>query len=578
MPKDSSHTSSRKRNAPLLKSFFSADSALSKRHELRIILVIFFALTCIILYRLAMLQIVQHAEYAEAAKEYRLLVSEVPAKRGTIYDRNGKVLASSIDATTIYANPMEVEEPMALADALSKALGGEIKTYLEKLTSETTFVFIQRQADVDVAENLRNQDLKGLHFLEDTKRVYPYGKIAGQIVGFVDVDNQGVSGLEYYYDNILAGTPGKRRLEVSADASIPIPDSTREYENAIDGEDIVISIDIEMQAYSEAQLTSYTKKIGGADGSIIIMDASNGEIYAACSLPLFDPENPSESENDATVCKGITQAFEPGSVMKTASMLSIMQTHEATPDTVIACPAKLAVDEYIISDAWERGDASMDLRTILARSSNVGISRATNTYVGKQGLYENLINFGFSSRTGVDYPGETAGFLSDYQDWSQTQFYNISFGQGIQVSPLQLVHFYGMLRNDGVAVKPHFLINKPQTDEDVKPKLTKVVTDKEALNDTINMLESVVTDGTGAQAAIDGITVSGKTGTGEYADPNGKGYVEGIWNLDFVGFLPHSNSSLVGYVGVTKVYGENSVAPLFGDVMGFAADRYRVDE
>ncbi|WP_350453978.1 peptidoglycan D,D-transpeptidase FtsI family protein [Slackia heliotrinireducens] len=541
-----------------------------------IIFVAFLIAALALVGRLAYLQLIKAPEYASMAESSRTVNVTIPAKRGTIYDRNGNVLATSVDATTIYCDPTMVDDPREMADALAECLGGKSDDYLALITQDTTFVYVKRKADVNKAESLKEKGLSGLYFLPDSRRVYPYGSSAGQIVGASNIDDVGITGLELYYDDILSGVPGKMVYEQSA-TGIPIPNATVVERDAADGQDIIISIDIDMQIYMEERLSQGVADMGGSDGTAVLMDAATGEIYAIASTPYFNPGDLSEVEDGATSIKAITSGLEPGSIFKTVSATAILENGKMTPDTEVFCPAYLAVDEYYIEDMHERDDMTMTFRDIIRDSSNVGISLSVDEYLGYDKLYDKILEYGLHSATGVDYPGEEVGFLSDYSEWSMTQAYNISFGQGITCTPLQMTRFYGALRNDGVAVTPHFLVSLPQSGETPEYETEQIIQNTEAVPTMVDMLQTVVEEGTGVDAQMEGLTVVGKTGTAEFALETG-GYSTTMSNRDFVGFLPNSTSSLVCYVGVDHVPVTGAVTPIFRDIMTFAVDQYRIAE
>ena len=538
------------------------------------LLILFIILAVVYTGRLAYLQIYMADEWSEAAAASRTVTVELPASRGTIYDRNGNVLAASVDATTIYANPQEITDVESTAEALAEVLGGEASDYTDYLTQDTTFVYIVRQADEEDGEALEALGLTGIYFIEDTKRVYPYGEVAGQIIGLVDVDGNGLTGLELYYDDILSGTSGERVVQMGGDG-IPIPGGTEVEIEAVDGQDIVISIDIEMQSYLEERLEQGVEDLGGEDGTAVLMDASSGEILAMASTPYLDPSDTSDMETGADSVKAVTQAFEPGSIFKTVSAMALLEADAITPDTTIYCPAELEADEYVITDAHERSDETMTFRQIISESSNVGISLAISEYLSFSALYDKILSYGLNEVTGIDYPGEASGYLTDQSTWSLVQSYNVTFGQGVLVTPLQMVRFYGAIANDGIACTPHLLISKPQTDETLEYETEQIIENTEALSSMISLLETVVTDGTGTNAAIDGYTVAGKTGTAEYASEDG-GYVSGSWNLDFTGFLPDSSLPLVCFVSVSEVPSLSNTTAVFHDIMSEAIDRYGI--
>ena len=546
------------------------------------LLVIFLGLALVWAGRLVYLQIIKAPEYSEAAAASRTLSIDIPARRGTIYDRNGNVLATSVEATTVYVNPKEITDVSGTASALAETLGGDAEDYTDYLTQDTTFVYVKRQADVEDADALRAKGLTGVYFLDDTKRVYPYGETAGQIVGLVDVDGNGLTGLELYYDDILSGTPGERVFQTGGvdknGDSIPIPDGTEVDEPAVDGQDIVISIDIDMQKDLEDRLEQGVDEIGGTDGSAVLMDASSGEILAMASTPFLNPSDTSKIEEGADSIKAVTHAFEPGSIFKTVSAMALLESTDITPDVKIDCPAYLeAEDGYTVSDSHKRADAVFTFREIINQSSNVGISLAVRDYLGFGPLYDKILTYGLNETTGVDYPGEAGGYLApDVESWSTIAKYNLTFGQGVSVTPLQMVRFYGAIANNGVACTPHLLISKPQTGETPTYETKQIIENTDAIPTMISMLETVVTDGTGIGAAIDGYTVAGKTGTAEYADEENGGYVSGSWNLDFTGFLPDASLPLVCFVGVNEVPYERNTTEVFHDIMADAIDRYGI--
>lgn len=538
------------------------------------LLVFFGALAVIFFFRLFFLQVIVAGDYSAQAQDARTISIEVSARRGTIYDRNGNVLATSVDASTIYANPYEIENPVDTSKQLAAILGGKDTDYLEKLTqSNTSFSYIERKADMDKADQLKNLDLKGIYFISDTKRVYPYNEVGGQVIGLIGVDGEGLTGLEMYYDDILSGTPGTLTIENGA-LGMPIPGGVKEQTTAVDGQDIIISLDIGLQQYVEERVKKGAEDIGGTSGNATVMDAETGEIYACSSTPLFNPNDTNSITEGSTQLKGITNGFEPGSIFKTVSALAILEADAMKPTDEMFVPAILSADEYQISDAHERGDQTMTFGEILDQSSNVGISLATQK-VGFENYYNKIKQYRLAEPTGVDYPGEATGWLAPYQDWSLVQAYNVTFGQGIAVTPIQMANFYAALRNNGTQYTPHFLIEKPLTDEVVEYEEKKIIDDSGAIAELNTMLQSVVDSGTGELAQIEGYKVAGKTSTAEIYDESG-GYRDGVYTICFTGFLSDSSSQLVCFVGVEEVPGDRVVTPVFKDIMSFAIERYKI--
>ena len=578
-------------------------------------LLLFAAIAAVFFLRLVYLQVIVADEYSADAQAARTSYLTIEPRRGTIYDRNGVVLATSVDATTIYVDPTEVTDANMTAQLLADSLGGQAKDYLERVTADNTrYSVIKRKADTSVGDELKDRitervaqaqeeaDAKakdsnqtaetvqsGIHFVSDSRREYPNGQVGGQVVGAcsigVDQDKNreyyyGICGLEAQYNDVLSGTPGYYEAEYGRSGQA-IPGGVHEEVDAVDGQDIVVSIDIELQRQVEESLTSGCKGLNATGGSAVLMDGSTGEIYAAASLPLFNPADRSEVKDGAMQLKCVTDLFEPGSIFKSVSTMAILETGTLSPEDELYCPASITADGYTISDAHERGDATFTLREILDQSSNVGISLATEK-MGFQELYDHIVRYNLHSDTGVDYPGEgeegtdALGMLTPFDQWSAVQAYNVSFGQGVSVTPLQMTRFYGAIVNNGVECVPHFLLSMPQSGYTPVYETEQVIENTSAISDMQSMLKTVVTDGTGKKAAIDGYNVAGKTSTAEIYDEENGGYRKNVYNLAFTGFLADSSSKLVCFVGANEVPGDGVVTPIFKDIMTSAIDRFGI--
>ncbi|NPD31453.1 penicillin-binding protein 2 [Eggerthellaceae bacterium zg-1084] len=544
----------------------------------------FGLIVAVFVMRLLYLDVIVAHEYSTQAKAARTIGITVEAKRGTIYDRNHNVLAISVDATTIYANPSEVDDPRGTAAKIADAIGGEADDYVDKLLdARRQFAYIKRKVDPAVAQSLRDQNLKGVYFLRDSKRSYPYGQVGGQIVGAcneeVNTETQteylkGIAGLEYYYDKQLSGTPGYYEAERGADGT-PIPGGVHESVPAQNGEDIIVSLDIEMQRALEEKLTSGLAAVGTNSGTAVLMDGGTGEIYAAASLPLFNPADRTTVEEGSTQLKAVSNLLEPGSVFKTVAAMSLLETGSMGPEDTLFAPAVISADGYKVSDAHERGDTVYSLRQVMQYSSNVGIALAVER-MGFKPFYDHILKYKLNELSGVDYPGEQSGYLLDYDKWSRVAGYNATFGQGLSMTPLQITRFYAALVNDGSAPTPHFLLRSSGDEAPREWKQTQVVENTDAIAPMTSMLETVVTDGTGKRAAVEGVKVAGKTSTAEIYDEVNGGYLKGVYNLCFAGYLPDSSSRLVCFVGADRVPFDSGVTFIFRDIMSEAVNRYNI--
>ncbi len=542
-----------------------------------IIFLIFAALAVVIVGRLVWLQIIDAQNISDSGGFDRTVSVDVAPRRGTIYDRNGVVLATTVDATNVYCHPHMVPDGKKdeLAKALAQVFGDDEKVYREKIEQDTNFAYLVKSADVDQAQKIKDLAIDGVGFEDTSKRVYPCGAIGSQIIGILNSEGQGLTGLELYYDDILGGTPGKKTTEYSKEG-VPVPGSTIVESEVKNGQDIVLSIDAGLQERLETALALRVETVEGSGGSGIVMDSATGEIYACASIPLFDITDLSEVKEGATNLAGISSAFEPGSIFKPVAMLAALEEGTTKAGQVYHCPEVIYSDEYAISDAHERSATDMDTREIIAESSNVGMSLIAQDLTFKK-LYEYIKHYQITENPNTDYPGSASGSVSDVSTWSDTQGYNISFGQGIEVTPMEMVRFYGALANNGYAMTPHFLRDIPTNEEDETFDSTEIISNKQAISDLIYMMEGVVEEGTATDAQIEGYRVAGKTGTAEFASTSG-GYEKGAYDISFIGFLPDTSLNLVCFVGATDVPGDRKTVPAFQDIMSYAIDRYNITQ
>ncbi len=540
------------------------------------LILIFAAFAVILAGRLVWLQIIDAQNNLDRGSSREVTV-DVQARRGTIYDRNGTILATTVDAYNVFCHPHMVDTGKVdqLANALSAAFGGEAQDYKNKITQDTNFVYLYKGADEEGMKKIKELGIDGVDFEKTTKRVYPCGSVGSQIIGVLNSDGKALTGLELYYDDILGGTAGRKTTEYSKEG-VPVPGTEKVTAEVVDGKDIVLSIDVDMQEKLEESLAVRVEEVQGKTGSAILMDSATGEIYACSSSPTFDITNMTEVKEGATNLSGISSAYEPGSIMKPLTMLAALSDGKVNGDTIYYCPNKLTVDGYTITDSHARESQDMSVSQIIAESSNVGISLVAQDLTFTR-LYDYIQQYQLCQKTGVDYPGEASGSVAARDQWTTVQGYNISFGQGLTTSPIEMVRFYGALANDGVACTPHFLVDVP-SEGSARTYETSQITDRvDCITTLEGMMQQVVESGTATDAQIDGYRVVGKTGTAEIASETG-GYQQGMYNLSFVGYLPDTSTNLVCFVGATDVPGERKTVPAFRDIMAFAIDRYNITQ
>ena len=531
---------------------------------------IFLTIMGIVAARLGWLQVVDAANLSERAESQRTNVATLHAKRGTIYDRNGNILAMSAECETIYANPETVKDPSGVADLLVKHLGGEKQTYMELLTMDGTFVYIKRQVDQDIADKLADdlaeKELTGIYFLEDTKRVYPYGNVGAQIIGYVGTDGNGLSGLEYYYDDILTGTDGEMLLETGLDGT-PIAGGAAQITEAKNGTDLILSLDIDLQEACENIIKAGVETYNSDSGSVMVTDPKTGEIFAACSTPLPDFSN---LDPEALNLKLVSSSYEPGSVFKVLTTSIGFDLELFDSETVFSVPPAILVGNHYVTDDDNR-DYTMDMtvREMMRRSSNAAMSLLVQEVIGAQRFSDGVARYGIGTKTGIDFPGEVEGIVKTPEEFDGGTAGSMAFGQAISIPMVQLVRAYGAVANDGVLTTPHFLVTKG--DEEVDWPVGGTAISAEAANMETDVMRTVVLEGTGKNGQVEGYDIAGKTGTGEQASETG-GYAEYDFTASLCGFANADDPEVLVYVGLNHLayLASASSAKVFHDVMSQA--------
>lgn len=512
---------------------------------------IFLALAAVVAGRLAFLQLFKHDEYAAAATNQRTNKVTLHAMRGTIYDRNGNVLAMSVECETVYANPKAVTDPSGVAELLVRFLGGEKLDYMDLLTEDTTFVYLAQKVDQEVAEELADElakkELTGVYFLTDTKRVYPYGTTAAQVIGYVGTEGTGLSGLELYYDDVLTGTDGEMLMETGLDGT-PIAGGASQVTEAKDGTDLVISIDVDLQELCEGVIVEAAKTYSAESGSVMVTDPRSGEVLAACSTPLPDFSN---IEDPASLnLKLVSSSFEPGSLFKVLTTSIGIEAGLFTKDTVYNVPAQVTVGSDVVTDVDGRDYAmSMSVRDMLVRSSNTAMAQLVQDVIGAKTFSEGVERYGIGHKTGIDFPGEVDGIVRTLDEYDGATAGSMAFGQGLAVPLVQIVRAFGAVANGGVPCTPHFLVYRGE--EEVEWPTGDRVVSKETVAQEIEMMRGVMTEGSGTTGAVEGYDMAGKTGTGEQADESG-GYRKNSFVSSLCAFANADDPQLLVYVGLNN--------------------------
>lgn len=528
------------------------------------------ALLTLVAGRLGWLQVGEARALSAQAEKQRLRDLVLSPHRGSIFDRDGEKLAVTTPARTVYAVPSQVKDATATANALAGALGGGPKDYLPKLRRAGSWVYIARKIDLAKAAALQKLGLDGIGMIEDSRRTYPSGQLACQILGFVGVDDQGLAGIEKEYDSTLAGTTGRIVAERDPKGDI-IPGGVVESVDPVDGQDIYLTIDKDIQYQAQIELASAVRQFGAKGGSVVIMEPSTGEIYAMASTPYFDPNSYGRAEQSAIRNKAIADAYEPGSTIKSMTAAAAIDEKLFTPTSKFHLPPTLKVGDRTIHEAHDRGTVDYTLTQIVTKSSNVGAVKL-GMALGKKRLVDYFDRFGLSQRTGVDFPGEAKGWMPPPSSWSQSTMGNVPFGQGLSVTPLQLARAMAAIANGGTLVTPHFLYRQGSLPATFVPSPEPVIATETAHTTTV-MLTDVVKDGTGSGAAVRGYEVAGKTGTAQKPAPGGLGYMKGCYVSSFAGFLPAGDPRVLIVITIDEpssgVYGGTVAAPAFSRLAQF---------
>jgi cell division protein FtsI (penicillin-binding protein 3) len=505
------------------------------------------------------------------ARQVYTIKQEAP--RGTIYDRNGEALALSRAMATVYANPCEVDEPLQTAAALAPVLGIPQEELCDKLLrTDVSFRYLARRIDPGVAAEVKALKLPGIGVLSEPKRIYPKGSLAPQLLGFVGGEDKGVAGLEYQYEKVLSGEPGETQI---VRGRLGNRLSTISSTEPVAGSSITLTIDSEIQFEAEKALTAAVERLKAKRATAIVMDPRSGEILALANTPVFNPTEfgshvANRAGDDGTRNWAVVDQMEPGSTFKMVAVAAALETGLVTPDTILTLPAVIQKYGKTIHEADENVPETRRLTVteILAKSSNIGA--VTLGYeVGKERLAAMIEKFGFTSKLGIDFPGEAAGHLAPTEKWDGVMIYQVPMGQGIAVSPLQLASAYAAIANDGMLVHPHLV----KGDADYRNQRVVSATVADQLRD---MLTVTVEEGTGKKARLQGYQVAGKTGTAQKPLEDRRGYSTEVM-ASFVGMVPADDPRLVILVVVDEPQTERSgakvAAPVFATIADFALKR-----
>lgn len=536
--------------------------------------VIFLVSFALVTARLFVLQIVEGPAYAKLAADQRQTEVTLPARRGAILDREGEPLAISIDLQTIYTDPSLVEDPAAEAAQLAPILGMDATLVQAKLMGQVPgdrFEYIARQVEPKLAAKVKALELPGIYFESEPKRYYPGGKLASHVLGFVDIDGNGLEGIEAAYDGILQGKAGRHVLEEDPRGNeISAPREVKEPEP---GRSLFLTIDKQLQYFTELTLSDAVGRYAADAGTAIVMKPGTGEILALANVPDFDPNDPGASTTLERRNRAVTDVYEPGSAFKLVTVSGALNDGVVTPQTTFGVPDTFAYSDRVFHDSHPHPPAQMSVTQIIEQSSNVGTIQI-GLRLGAAGIDRYVRKFGFGSETGLDFPGESPGLVLDRDDWTGPTIATISIGQGIAVTPMQMAVAYSTIANGGMAVEPKLVSATLNPNGKVQPSTAPArrrVVSRATARKVVEILKGVAREGTGVEAQIPGYEVAGKTGTAQKASESG-GYGD-EYVASFAGFAPADRPALVVLVVLddpTPIWGGNTAAPTFKTITEYA--------
>jgi len=550
----------------------------SPRRRLLVVLIVLVLVFLTVLVRVGMLQTSQGEQLRAAGTQQWTRTTQVAADRGTIFDRNGEELAMSVPASTVTINPKLIDDPEATANILASVLGlsEEKKQEIlgEMVSRERGFVYVARQVDTVVGEQIAALGIAGVDVVRKDRRVLPGGDTGRSIIGRTDIDGVGTAGLEMQYDDVLTGTGGEMTREV-APGGRSIPGSEAQSLAPVPGDDLVLTIDRSIQFATEQALIHQVEKIGAKGATGIVMDTDTGEIISMASVRR-DAET-----GQVAVASGnfaAVDADEPGSVAKVITVSAAINEGTVTPETGFVVPWRRKYADDLLRDSHEHPDEWMNVEQILVESSNIGTIDVQQT-IGRQRHWEYMRSFGLGEVSALDFPGESKGILKNWEDLWGSERVTVAYGQGVASTSIQLAAAINVIANDGMYVAPKLVKGVVGPDGEVvptAPSATHEVVSTQTAATIQQMLLQVVCRGTATRAQVENFNVAGKTGTGLKAQANGTYFDENgnrVYYASFVGFFPAEDPQVTLLISVDEPpfdtndrFGGTAAAPVFSEL------------
>jgi len=558
----------------LLKRSPLASSSLGRQRPLRLRVIGLFAIAwCgLLVHRMYSLQVSDFETWQDWALKQHVADVEIASERGPVLDRNGKLLAVSVPAESIYVRPRQVKDKERAAKELAKLVGLKSSAVMEKLSSKQPFVWLKRQLPRYQAEKVTEANIPGVGAVLESRRFYPYNNAASALIGKVGIDGVGLSGIESLHEKQLRQEELKTRAGKDAFGKI-IHTSTNDDDQVFSppkGDELRLTVDADLQIIMDEELELGRQSANAKQAMAIMIDSDTGEVIALSQSPSYNFNNPSNSSKNELRNLLVEAVFEPGSTMKPIVAAAAIDAGVVKPSDMINCEnGRFPFSKHTIKDVHPSGIISF--RDVVVRSSNIGMTKV-GIRMGSDRLYSYLRRFGFGESSGLGLAGESAGILRAESTWAKVDVATHAFGQGVAVTPLQVVRAVAAIANGGILPRLSVVM-----DDNGLPEGARILSEKAALA-AQDMMYGVVEDehGTGSNAKIEGLRVGGKTGTAQKASPRGRGYAAGLYVASFVGFADgaplgiHRNITTMVIMDephAKTIYGGTLAAPVFQRIM-----------
>ncbi|MGD2294469.1 MAG: penicillin-binding protein 2 [Candidatus Aminicenantes bacterium] len=545
-----------------------------KRFKKRTVVLAIFSILwlAVIGLRLIQLQVVESAECRLTVLNQNRNKSDIIPKRGTIYDRNGIILAQSLPCPSVAYHSFEDEPVDVQLEKIKKIRGicglteKDIQSIRLRIEANSPFIYIERKIDPDKAHHILSLELEGIHFIEENKRYYPQGKLASHLIGHVDIDDSGQSGVEYKYNSVLLGDKGKRLILEDA--------RRRDYryevvEPPIPGKDLILTIDETIQYIAEKELAAAVLKHEANWGVVIVSFPATGEILALASYPGFDLNYSPSSFEELERIKGIHHLFDPGSTFKIITASAALESGSVGFADVFDCSQPRRIAGKIYKDHKKFG--KLTFPGVIIHSSNIGMIQV-GELIGNNNLHKMIQSYGFGQKTGIDLPAEEKGLFNPLEDWTNSSLAAHSIGYEISVTAIQMLQAINTIANRGVAARPMVvkdIVLSPDKTQPLPHEYRRIISEDIAARLT-QILLKVTEEGTGTTAKIHGYRIAGKTGTAQKLDHDTGSYSSSKHTASFIGFVPVEQPCFSMIVVIdepkSQYYGSQVAAPVFKEI------------